>query len=130
MYLSLDTLTYLDAAGVWKSEAAKKLQKEAYRAWMAGLLCSAVSGVYSLYRMREEGSMGKEAISTDAEKAVEGKRLVRDRKQARMQLLSDLCDLTVPTSALGITKFDDGFVGLAGTVSSMIGLTTQWAKTA
>lgn len=47
-----------------------------------------------------------------------------------MQLVSDLCDLTVPTSALGWAGFDDGFVGLAGTVSSLIGVYTQWKKTA
>jgi hypothetical protein len=38
---------------------------------------------------------------------------------------SDLCDLTVPTSAIGMTNFDDGFVGLAGTVSSLIGVYTM-----
>ena len=47
-----------------------------------------------------------------------------------MQLLSDLCDLTVPTSALGWINFDDGIVGLAGTVSSLLGIYTQWKKTA
>lgn len=47
-----------------------------------------------------------------------------------MQLLSDLCDLTIPTSALAWTSFDDGFVGLAGTLSSLIGAYTQWKKTA
>jgi peroxin-11B len=47
-----------------------------------------------------------------------------------LQLISDLCDLTVPLSALGWAGFDDGFVGLAGTVSSLIGVYGQWKKTA
>jgi len=47
-----------------------------------------------------------------------------------MQLLSDLCDLTVPVSALGFANLDDGLVGLAGTVSSLIGVFAQWKKTA
>lgn len=47
-----------------------------------------------------------------------------------MQLLSDVCDLTIPGSALGWVNLNDGVVGAAGTVSSVIGLTTQWAKTA
>jgi peroxin-11B len=54
----------------------------------------------------------------------------RERAAINLQLVSDLCDLTVPTSAIGITNFDDGFVGLAGTVSSLIGVYTQWKKTA
>ncbi len=47
-----------------------------------------------------------------------------------MQLVSDLCDLTIPISALGWMAIDDGFVGIAGTVSSLIGVYTQWKKTA
>lgn len=53
-----------------------------------------------------------------------------ERYASQLQLVSDLCDLTAPTSALGWTKFDDGFVGLAGTVSSLIGIYSQWKKTA
>jgi peroxin-11B len=41
-----------------------------------------------------------------------------------------LCDLTVPSSALGFVNLDDGIVGLAGTVSSLIGLYGAWQKTA
>lgn len=53
-----------------------------------------------------------------------------ERAAGRLQLISDLCDLTVPTSALAWANFDDGIVGLAGTVSSLIGVYTQWKKTA
>jgi peroxin-11B len=56
--------------------------------------------------------------------------MFRERAAINLQLISDLCDLTVPTSAIGITNFDDGFVGLAGTVSSLIGVYSQWKKTA
>ncbi len=54
----------------------------------------------------------------------------RERAAINLQLLSDLCDLTVPTSALGWTNLDDGIVGLAGTVSSLIGVYGAWKKTA
>jgi peroxin-11B len=55
---------------------------------------------------------------------------VRERAAINLQFISDLCDLAVPTSALGITSFDDGLVGLAGTTSSLIGVYNQWRKTA
>jgi hypothetical protein len=54
----------------------------------------------------------------------------RERAAIQLQLLSDLCDLTVPTSALGWASLDDGIVGLAGTVSSLIGVYGAWKKTA
>jgi peroxin-11B len=47
-----------------------------------------------------------------------------------VQLLSDLCDLTVPSTAIGWASFDDGIVGLAGTVSSLLGVYGVWQKTA
>lgn len=43
-----------------------------------------------------------------------------------MQLVSDLCDLTIPSSVLGYINLDDGIVGLAGTVSSLIGVRSIW----
>lgn len=54
----------------------------------------------------------------------------RERAASRLQLTSDFCDLTVPVSALGWVAFDDGLVGLAGTLSSLIGVYSQWKKTA
>lgn len=71
MYLSLDALTYLDAAGIKRSESAKTFQREAFRAWALGLMCSAASGVYSLYVMKAADTKG------DAEKTIEAKRLAR-----------------------------------------------------
>lgn len=53
-----------------------------------------------------------------------------ERKTSQLQLLSDLCDLTIPSSTLGWVSLDDGLVGLAGTLSSLIGVYTQWKKTA
>lgn len=152
-YLTFDALTFLDAAGIRKSPRTKRLQQEAYRFWMFGLLFSAISGVYSLYSLRRQAA---KIDKKDGEGAVATKKIEkyaclcpsslllsfpgttanisnlssRERAAANLQLVSDLCDLTVPTSALGFAKFDDGLVGLAGTVSSLIGVYGQWKKTA
>jgi len=111
---------------------------------MMGLLCNVTAGVYTIYTLSQrEGTVDK----NDGESVVESKKIEkyapwitqhnsemtdipRERAAARIQLVSDLCDLTVPTSALGFTNFDDGFVGLAGTTSSLIGVWAAWKKTA
>ncbi|KAK4970477.1 hypothetical protein LTR28_000082 [Elasticomyces elasticus] len=145
VYMSLDTLTYLDATGIRPSVSAKRLQREAYKAWMTGLLFNVMGGVYTLYMMTEKSrSMAKD----DGEKAVTAKKferyagtkagaqdaladvVTRESNQAKIQLTSDICDLAIPLSALGYADLDDGIVGLAGTVSSLLGLYTQWTKTA
>lgn len=86
-----------------------------------------MSSLYTLYRLRERSTTISEK---DGEGAVEKKIAVREANAAKLQLISDLCDITIPSAALGWAKFDDGFVGLAGTVSSLLGVYTQWKKTA
>jgi peroxin-11B len=54
----------------------------------------------------------------------------REKKILSLQLLSDIADFCIPSSALGYLNLDDGFVGLAGMVSSYIGLQGAWQKTA
>ncbi|KAI0133525.1 peroxisomal biogenesis factor 11 [Xylariales sp. AK1849] len=126
-YLTFDLATVLDSVGIRKWEGAKSAQKEAYRFWALGLLCSIVGQTYTLYRLRErEGKVDKK----EGEGVVESKTIAIERAASQLQLVSDLCDFTVPAAALAWIGFDDGFVGLAGTVSSLIGVYSQWKKTA
>lgn len=117
----------LDSVNIKKFPAAARLGREAYKAWFTGLSFSIISSVYSLYRLRERAA----AISEkDGEGVVEKKKVAKEAAAVKLQLLSDLCDMTIPTTALGWAGFDDGFVGLAGTTSSLLGLWGQWKKTA
>jgi len=126
-YLTLDSVTYLDSAGIRKSARTKEWAKQAYRFWTMGLLFSVSSGLYSMWNLRVQSSrISKE----DADGVVAGKRIEKERAAISTQLLSDLCDLAVSTSAAGLTTFDDGLVGLAGLTSSLIGVRSQWKKTA
>ncbi|MCJ1294129.1 Peroxisomal membrane protein PMP27 [Xylographa carneopallida] len=127
MYLSLDTVTYLDTSGIRPMASAKRLQREAYRAWFTGLMFNAVSSLYILWQLRQrEQSIDKK----DGESVVESKKIQRERNSTNLQLISDLCDLTIPSAALGYANLDDGIVGLAGTLSSLIGIWSAWKKTA
>jgi hypothetical protein len=126
-YLTLDLGTLPDALGFAKSPRAKTLQREAYRFWFAGLSFSVLAQLYTLFQLRQrEAAIDRK----DGEGVVESKRITKERAVSQLQLLSDLCDLTIPTSALGWLAFDDGIVGLCGTASSAIGIYNQWNKTA
>ncbi|KAM0794907.1 peroxisomal biogenesis factor 11 [Usnea florida] len=127
MYLSLDAVTYLDAAGIRPLASVKRLQQEAYRAWFAGLTCNAIAGLYTLWQLRQRD---QRVDKSDGEGVVESKKIMKERNTTNLQLISDLCDLTIPSSALGYANLDDGIVGLAGTVSSLIGVWSTWKKTA
>ena len=55
---------------------------------------------------------------------------VSERAASQTQLIADVCDIMVPVTALGWASLDDGIVGIAGTVSSLLGVYGQWKKTA
>jgi peroxin-11B len=124
-----DTPIQLDALGARKSTATARLQREAYKSWLIGLSFNTFAGLYTLYNLRQR-SLTLNNNKQDAEKAVEAKKVEREWNAAIVQLTSDLCDITVPMTALGYYVFDDGIVGLAGTVSSLLGIYTVWKKTA
>jgi peroxin-11B len=52
-YLTLDAITVVDAIGAKKLASVKRLQENAYRSWGAGLIFSAVAGIYTLVRLQE-----------------------------------------------------------------------------
>lgn len=71
-YLSLDMATVLDAAGIRKTESAKKFQREAYRFWAMGLISSLIAQAYTLYQLKQrEAKVDKK----EGEGVVESKRI-------------------------------------------------------
>ncbi|GAO19452.1 uncharacterized protein UV8b_06211 [Ustilaginoidea virens] len=126
-YLTLDAAALPDAAGIRAWAGARTAQAHAYRCWAAGLVFSIAAQLYTQRRLAQrEARIDRK----DGEGVVESKRIALERRASHLQLVSDLCDLTVPVAALGWVGFDDGFVGLAGTLSSLIGVYNQWKKTA
>lgn len=56
--------------------------------------------------------------------------ICREWNAASLQLTSDLADICNPATTLGLANFDDGFIGLAGTLSSLLGVYSAWKKSA
>ncbi|KAF2760344.1 peroxisomal biogenesis factor 11 [Pseudovirgaria hyperparasitica] len=126
-YMLLDNMTVPDLLNIRKSPKTASIQREAYRMWFAGLSFNIVAGAYTLYNLQQRQKAIDEKTGMDA---AENKKIERESKAARLQLVSDLCDITVPTAGLSILTLDDGIVGLAGTTSSLIGAYLIWKKTA
>jgi len=126
-YLTLESLCFLDSAGIYKFKSSKKMASEAARAWFLGILFSIIGGTYTMYKVNEKE---KCLTKTIAEGKVESEKLAKERQATVTQLISDVCDMTIPATSLGYVNFDEGALGLAGTTSSLIGLKAVWKKTA
>lgn len=71
-YLTFDMIGVVDTIGIKKLSSAKSLGENAYRFWMSGLVCSAVAGVYSLWRLQERE---KSIDRKEGDGAVEAKKI-------------------------------------------------------
>jgi len=92
-YLTLDLATLLDATGIRKSERAKTFQREAYRFWAMGILCSIVAQTYSLWQLNaREAKVDKK----EGEGVVESKRIAK--YDVRPLRVGNLYSLTIFTT--------------------------------
>ncbi|KAF2123961.1 peroxisomal biogenesis factor 11 [Dothidotthia symphoricarpi CBS 119687] len=128
MYMVMDNACVLDSTSIRKFSTAPRLSREATRAWFTGLSFSIASSLYSLYNLQTRAQTI--TSSGDPEKVVEKKKVDKEMDALKVQLVSDVCDIMIPSTALGWIGLDEGFVGLAGTTSSLIGVWSQWKKTA
>ncbi|KAL5398500.1 hypothetical protein PMIN02_001369 [Paraphaeosphaeria minitans] len=130
VYMLADSAIVLDAANIYKYPASARLVREGNKAWFTGITFSILSSLYQLYCLRQRSAKLSSSKAAEAEPVVEAKKIAREANAVRLQLLSDLCDITIPATALGWAKLDDGVVGIAGTVSSLLGVYSQWKKVA
>ncbi|GBC08688.1 hypothetical protein RclHR1_08300004 [Rhizophagus clarus] len=127
VYLFWDTFSWVHSAGVYKFQQIKRINDNAYKAWLTGLIFSIIHGLYKLHQTSSQRSflISKAETSEHLEDNVTRN---RERKAAIRQLIQDLLDLTIPATALGYLRLEDGLVGLTGFISSIMGAQSQWKK--
>ncbi|KAI3652416.1 hypothetical protein MP228_002741 [Amoeboaphelidium protococcarum] len=107
------------------------VNKNAARCWFIGLLF-AISA--DLWRLR--GNIQRVEVLERAKKGgtdvddirKELSTLKREQKKIYLELAQDTLDLVIPGSLLEIIKVDNGFVGLVGTITSLIGWNAAWPR--
>ncbi|KAG0253690.1 Peroxisomal membrane protein PMP27 [Mortierella polycephala] len=132
-YLTFDALIFLDGAGAYKFKNIKRYSELANKFWLAGIVFSFLSGLYktrhieirretTVRGLRHHGETEKAEVRADL------KLLANEQDAVNHQLLQDGLDMLIPSTGLGYLQLDDGVIGLIGTVTSLMGAKTQWAK--
>lgn len=132
-YLMLDALQWVHGAKayVFEKETIQKIAKNAARFWLAGITFSLISGAYKSYQLAQRTKLAQRPRATaekEAERRVELHQIAADTKAVRLQILQDCCDWVNPGSSTGWINTNDGVVGAAGTLSSLLGARAQWIK--
>jgi hypothetical protein len=98
-------------------------------------LCNIIAGTYTLSTVYSSGKPISEKTAEETKKEARYFHFVfgltfRDTYAIKFQLTQDVFDALIPAGSLGYLPFmDEGLIGLAGVVSSLMGGYTQWRKT-
>lgn len=137
MYLFNDMLIWADKIKFIFLDKTKLaiVNQRAARFWMAGIAMNLVSSILQLYQIRKKVlSLKRDKYHNRNEEEKEDhkkyqiKTYLKQSTGLRWQLIQDTCDILSPTSTLGYHSLNDGVIGAAGVVSSILGLRAQINK--
>lgn len=138
----------LNAQGVIKFDQIKAINTNAARCWFIGLLFAVTADLYRLrnnlqrIQLLEKSDLrGNDALKKELGTLKKFVTIVavlmllllfilydREKTKIMLETAQDTLDLVIPGSILEYIKVDSGIVGLAGTVTSLIGWQAAWPK--
>jgi len=132
-YLLNDHLVWAHSAKVkiFAKDRLARINHNAARFWAIGIASSIFSGLYKLngIRVRRQGTLRPQSSpEKEANRKIEIRELAKAYSATRYQLIQDACDFCLPMSSLGYFNLNEGVLGAAGLISSLMGLSTQIEK--
>lgn len=126
-YLTLDSITWFKMLGLVDKKKYPTVSTWASRFWLLGL----VAGVVNSLRLLSINSakLSSSSSSVVEEKPVDTSAIKAKIYQAKRKLIWDFLDMFVALNSLNYLNFTEGDVGLAGTITSIMGLKDQWEST-
>lgn len=119
-YLSIDAFIFVKMLGLVDSKRWTKSSTWASRFWLIGLIAGVINSL-RLYQINSKKLQSDEKVDV---KQIESKLYAAKRK-----LIWDLLDMFIALNSLNYLHFTEGDVGLAGTITSVMGLSDLWSST-
>ncbi|KAI8639914.1 peroxisomal biogenesis factor 11 [Parasitella parasitica] len=137
-YLS-EVFVLSNSINFYKPANIKKITELGQKCWFFAIAASLISGLYKFKQLSVREHMlekSRKAIVNTEEKSesqiadlkTQEKALARDKYTTRYTFISDAVDIIIPSAGLGWLKADEGIVGLAGIITSLLAMNTQWKK--
>ncbi|KAI8972384.1 peroxisomal biogenesis factor 11 [Pilobolus umbonatus] len=138
-YYLTEMLVLANSINFFKFEDIKKYSKIGQRCWMTALTASLISSIYKFTQLQRRQHMlektRKYIVNTkeksDAQIAdlkSQEKILAKDKLAVKFQFVQDSFDIIIPSTGLGFLNVDEGVVGIAGMITSLLGMRSQWNK--
>ncbi|KAI8973214.1 peroxisomal biogenesis factor 11 [Mycotypha africana] len=144
-YLS-EVFVLTSAINFYKPKNLQKIATIGQRCWWFAIAASLISGLYKLKQLSVRQHIldkSRKALLNTEEKSdaqIADLRaqekilaticlcLFRDKYNTKYAFVQDAVDIIIPSSNLGYLKADDGIVGLAGIITSLMAMNSQWKK--
>lgn len=123
-YLSIDAFIFLKMVGLVDKKRWPKGATWASRFWLLGLVAGVINSLRSIQintKKLQSAAKTEEKVDVDD---ISGKLY-----KSRRKLVWDFLDMFIALNSLDYLHFTEGDVGLAGTITSIMGLRDLWAAT-
>ncbi|KAI8143254.1 peroxisomal biogenesis factor 11 [Fennellomyces sp. T-0311] len=133
LYYSSEVFVLTTAVGFYKPANIEKITRFGQRCWFISLFASIMSTLYK-FRLLNLKSMviekNKRQLNgkKDPELNLQEKQLIKDVNANSYLLLQDCVDIIIPSGNLGWLPVDEGVIGIAGVITSLMAMNTQWQK--
>ena len=112
-------------------EDIQRIQKWAATGWLIGLLFSILGNLYVIQKLSSMETSSSSSKVSSSLRPMEIARLIQGN-EAMLKLLRDVLEdtlnLAIPLNMLKISQFNQGTIGLIGTITSCLGIYTNWPK--
>ena len=128
LFLLADHIIWIGRVGLLRVNI-EKWSKIANKYWLMSIIMNLIRDIYEIITIIEhdEGKnvlMRKPNFSPDMWKQYKLLFHLKNHKDIAMDAIKNGCDLFIPLTALGFTKFSPGTIGIFGVISSIVGLYT------
>lgn len=120
-YLSLDSITWFKMMGLIDNKKFTTVPTWCSRFWLIGLIAGVINSIRT-YKINRE-----KLLEADEKTDIEA--INKNIYSAKRKLVWDFLDMFIALNSLDYLHFTEGDVGLAGTITSIMGLRDLWKAT-
>ncbi|KAI9487605.1 MAG: peroxisomal biogenesis factor 11 [Benjaminiella poitrasii] len=129
LYFTFEALSLVDAVNFYKFRNMKRINEFGLKCWFLSLVASSISSVYNLKKLETRmKALKNENFLDDADSKIEQKTLLKQIDTIKYQLYQDLTDMCIPVGSLRWLPLGEPIIGIAGMITSMMAMNTQWKK--
>lgn len=121
-YLTIDGFIFLKMLGLVDKGRFKTGSTWASRFWLLGLIAGVINSLRTI-------SINKSKLTDSESEKINTKEVKQKIYKAKRKLVWDLLDSFIALNSLNYLHFTEGDVGLAGTITSVMGLKDLWCST-